>query len=358
MNRSLKHALAVITAYLLLTILLTWPALRHFATGIPGDGFDGWQNYWNLWWVKRALLVNGVWPFFTTAIDAPTGVSLLFHTLNLFNGLWTLPLQLNFGLAAAYNSVVLLSFGLAGYGGYLLCLHTLSRLHPPGRGLTGAAFVGGLIFTMAPFHMAHLLGHMQVFSMIWPPFYVLWLLRTLEPWARPGRPPSPRLWRNIALSALFLGLATLVDWYHTLYLLLFTGLTLLWMLWRNRRFLTTSGSGWLTHPFFGPLMTIAAIGLLFGLALSPLLLPMVRAAGQRPDLETGLFQNITLSADLLAFVLPSEMHPLWGQWAPELPPTSPAPPRSGWYLPDLCRCCWPDSPCGAAGGKRQSNSGR
>ena len=50
-------------------------------------------------------------------------------------------------------------------------------------------------------------------------------------------------------------------------------------------------------------------------ALSPLLLPLVQNAGRRPDLDTGLFQNITLSADLLAFVLPSEMHPLWGEWA-------------------------------------------
>ena len=42
---------------------------------------------------------------------------------------------------------------------------------------------------------------------------------------------------------------------------------------------------------------------------------MVREAGNRPDLQTGLAQNIILSADLLAFFLPSEMHPLWGEWA-------------------------------------------
>jgi hypothetical protein len=128
MKPSFKSHLLALAGYLLLTIAMTWPATRYFTGGIPGDGFDGWQNYWNLWWVKQALLVLGSNPYFTHLLDAPTGVSLLFHTLNIFNGLWTLPIQLNFGLAAAYNSVVLLSFVLAGFGGYLLSLYTLSRL--------------------------------------------------------------------------------------------------------------------------------------------------------------------------------------------------------------------------------------
>src|SRR6185503_6737823 len=125
--------------------------------------------------------------------------------------------------------VVLVSFTLAGYGGYLLSLHTLTHLsrakgslRPFGSriGLRPAAFVGGLVFTMSPFHMAHLLGHMQVFSMIWPPFYVLWLLRTLQP-PSPSRRGAGGEVRNVAITCLFLILATLVDWYHTLYLLLF-----------------------------------------------------------------------------------------------------------------------------------------
>jgi hypothetical protein len=57
------------------------------------------------------------------------------------------------------------------------------------------------------------------------------------------------------------------------------------------------------------------IGLGFALGLAPVLGPMIQDAGNRPDLETGLLQNITLSADLLAFVTPSEMHPWWGEWA-------------------------------------------
>ncbi len=355
--------LLALAAYFLLTVLMTWPTALHLTEAIPGDGFDGWQNYWNLWWVKKALLVLGTNPYFTPYLYPPTGTNLLFHTLNIFNSLWALPLQLNFGLAIAYNSIVFFSFVLAGYGGYLLSLYTLSRLKlPPTTGLRLAAFVGGLVFTMSPFHMAHLLGHMQVFSMIWPPFYVLWLLRTLQPWT-----PSPTYSRrNAVLTCLFLILATLVDWYHTLYLLIFTGLVLLWTLWRQGR--ASSGQGSRVAggrgagsrraegrraeeqrskgaeenvsrsslfapqspvpaprsslfaprsslPVLRPLWLVLGIGLAFVLVFSPLLLPMIREARTRPELQVGLEQSITLSADLLAFFLPSEMHPLWGQWA-------------------------------------------
>lgn len=329
MKKHPRHTLLVLTAYLLLTIVMTWPTALHLSEAIPGDGFDGWQNYWNLWWVKQALLNLRTNPYFTDFLYAPTGVSLLFHTLNIFNALWTLPIQLNFGLAIAYNSVVFASFVLAGYGGYLVSLDMLARLYLPVKpGLRPAAFVGGLVFTMSPFHMAHLLGHMQVFSMIWPPFYVLWLLRTLEPWPSPEPTfVSRRKWRDVWLTCLFLILATLVDWYHTLYLLIFTGLALLWTLWQRwirlrSRVASEEGQNlgsrstlhtvrYLLRPFW----LLIAVSLGFAVVLSPLLLPMVRAASSRPDLQTGLIQNITLSADLLAFVIPSEIHPLWGNWA-------------------------------------------
>ena len=312
---------------------MTWPSILYITNGIPGDGFDGWQNLWNLWWVKRALLEQGANPYFTTLVDAPNGVSLFFHTLNIFNGLWTFPVQLNFGLIPAYHAVVLFSFVMAGYGGYLLALYTLSQFYPTTAGLRPAAFVGGLVFTMSPFHMAHLLGHMQVFSMVWPPFYVLWLLRTLQPWSTDVTPHA-RQWRNITLTSLFLILATLVDWYHTLYLLMFTVLVLGWTIWQRRSLRQGSRAagqqGSKNHSslvtrhlslvichlsLVTPLWLVLAIGLIFSLTLSPILIPMLRSASARPDLDTGLFQNITLSADLLAYVLPSEMHPLWGAWA-------------------------------------------
>jgi hypothetical protein len=105
--------------YLALTLSLTFPLVRQFTSAIPGDSFDGWQNYWNLWWLRSALLDAHTHPFFTPMLFHPTGVSLLFHTLNPFNGLVALPVQVAWGLLPAYNFIVLLSFTVGGMGAYL-----------------------------------------------------------------------------------------------------------------------------------------------------------------------------------------------------------------------------------------------
>src|SRR5437763_16187445 len=98
--------LAVLAGYLLLAVAFAWPLALNAGSAIPGDGFDGLQNYWNLWWVQHALLDLQTSPFFTNLLFYPRGASLYFHTLNIFNGLWSLPIQLLAGLAITYNAVI------------------------------------------------------------------------------------------------------------------------------------------------------------------------------------------------------------------------------------------------------------
>ena len=89
---ALSHLL-VLGGYFVATLLFTWPLAANLSAAIPGDSFDGWQNYWNQWWIKQALIDRLVWPLHTDILYAPTGVNLYFHTLNPFNGLATLPVQ-------------------------------------------------------------------------------------------------------------------------------------------------------------------------------------------------------------------------------------------------------------------------
>ncbi len=297
-HRALRRTAIVLAAYALLTLGMTYPVVRHFFSAIPGDGFDGWQNYWNLWWVRQALLVEHRHPFFTDMLYHPTGVSLLFHTLNPFNGFTFLPVQLAANLFAAYNSVVLFSFAVGGLGSYLLGRYALRRAPEPAR--TWGAFLAGAIYTFSPVHFAHLLGHMQVFSLEWIPFYVLYLWRGVDR-AREGA-LTPR---DVALPALFLILTGLCDWYFVLYCLLFTGLVWLYLLWRRQ--MTTRIVLW-----------TLGIGTLFILPLSPLLWPMVMEARRYDFMVPSPDQVYTLSADLLAFLTPNEFHPLWGDMAARL----------------------------------------
>ena len=132
---SFAHLLAL-AGYFGATLLFTWPLAGSLATAIPGDSFDGWQNYWNQWWIKLALVDRLTWPLHTDILYAPTGVNLYFHTLNPFNGLATLPIQLAGGLIPAYNAVVFMSWVLAGYGMFLLARWVIG---PMSRGPTNAS---------------------------------------------------------------------------------------------------------------------------------------------------------------------------------------------------------------------------
>lgn len=312
----------VLCGYLLLTLLMTWPLAAQFTTVIPGDAFDGWQNYWNFWWLKVALVERVQNPYFTDLLFAPTGVSLYFHTLNPLNGLVTLPVQLAAGLIPAYNCVVLVSWVLAGYGVWLLARWVIGRALPA-HGATSesiadlAAFVAGAIFTFAPVHMAHLLGHTQVMALEWLPFYVLALLRGMarvgagKPWLRDG-----------LLAGLFLTFAGLCDWYFVLYLFLFTAVVLFlaWLSILVRREWQWS----LAIRLVGP---AALAGLVFAILLAPILGPMIYEATHydfmvRPSSDLYIF-----SATLMDFLLPNRMNMFFrdsgfNDWGNQIAPVS------------------------------------
>lgn len=311
------HVLALVL-YAALTIVLTWPLARNLNSAIPGDGFDGWQNYWNLWWIKTALIERIQSPLVTDLLYYPTGVSLYFHTLNPFNGLVSLPVQLSGSVLLAYNFVVLISFTLSGYGAFLLALWLLRRATIGWRSRYAAAFVAGAIFTFAPFHFAHLLGHMQVFAYQWIPFTVLYLLKGMEGWAQAGKHPTrdgatvpaPRArarlsrYRDPALAGFFLALAGLCDWYFGLYLGLFTGVAVLWTWLAHMRALGWWGALWRA------VAPSAAAGVVAVVILSPMLVPMVREAVQYDFMVRPESDLYILSATAVDFILPNRLHAL------------------------------------------------
>jgi hypothetical protein len=334
--RHCNHHLKALLGYLVLTLIMTFPLVTEFTTAIPGDGFDGWQNYWNLWWVKKALLDLGTNPFFCDYVYYPTGASLYFHTLNIFNGLLTVPIQAIFGLTVAYNFVVVFSFVVGGYGTYLLVYQLGAG--SSSRSLQGklAAFVAGLVFAFSPYHFAHLLGHMQLVSLEWLPFYVLFTVKALDrsqiapagfAIQRPGgglqiRREQKRDLLNLKRmccwlahswpAAVFLVLTFLCEWgYYVMYLAMFTLLYAGYVTWKEH-----SSSHSLRGRIWEPAARAGLIWLLFIVLVSPILVPMAVEAIKTTEYLTPSFeQSLSLSADLLAFFTPNEMHPLWGDWA-------------------------------------------
>jgi hypothetical protein len=277
---TLRHLLPLFL-YGLLTVLVTYPLILHFGSRLPSDGGDALQNYWNYWWTGRAL-ATGQNPYWTPYLYAPYGAPLYLHTLNLFNGLVSLPVQWAFGLIPAYNSVVFLSFILAGYFAYLLVAEISgSRL---------AGFVGGVVYAFGSYHMTHLLGHMNLLASEWLPAYILCLIRASGATGR--RRTSYAL---AAVGALLL--LMLCDWQYVIFAVLFTLL--------YAPVVSAARRSW------SPFLVATAIGILWALLAAPLIWPtiaQIQSGTTDPPTAAQVRQH---SADLLACVTPSQLATLW-----------------------------------------------
>jgi hypothetical protein len=276
----LQHLLPLFL-YSLIAVLATYPLILHFGSQLPSDGGDALQNYWNYWWTGRAL-ASGQNPYWTPYLYAPYGAPLYLHTLNLFNGVVSLPVQWAFGLIPAYNSVVFLSFILAGYFAYLLVAEVSgSRL---------AGFVGGIVYAFGSYHMTHLLGHMNLLSSEWLPAYILCLIRASGTIGR-------RRTRYALAAVGALVLLMFCDWQYVIFAVLFTLL--------YAPVVSVARRSW------SPFLVAAAIGIFWAILAAPLIWPtimQVQSGTTDPPTAAQVRQH---SADLLAFVTPSQLATLW-----------------------------------------------
>lgn len=286
--------LAVIALYLGLALVFTWPLLLHFSEAIPGDGHDGWQMVWNLWWVRYAL-EHGQNPFQTDLIFYPQGTGLYLHALNALNGLLSLPAQFLTGSAIpGYNFIVLFALTTSAYGAFCLARYLW--------GNSGAALIAGVAFGFSSYHFDHLLGHLNLISSEFIPFYILFFLKTLnraQGWLKPAL---------LAVVTLVCGM--LLELQYVLYLAIFS---LLYLLYASGMALIRKWRG--TGQRLSALGSIwgrsALIGLIFLLVTLPLTVPMLNEALNNPN-TIPLRQDAIYSTDLLAYFYPSPFHPLWG----------------------------------------------
>ncbi len=291
----------IIFSYGLLALAFTWPLATQFNSNLPGQNLDTWQTLWNFDWLHDAIL-SFQNPYFTHRLFAPEGTTLLYHTLAPANWLMGLPAQLLFGNFAAYNSVVFLSFALSGYAVWLFVRYLTANNNP-------AAYLAGFIFAFAPYRTAQLLGHLNLVSTQWLVFYIYFLWRILDETSASGKLLvfGRRHWRLWLAATFFLMLNIFTDWYYVFFLLIFTALLLLWRLLTQRR-------NWrqiLTATFLA-----GSGGLLFGL---PLIEAMLQRARSAPALAFSSDLSLSYSADLLAYFIPSVLHPLWGNYRQYIP---------------------------------------
>jgi hypothetical protein len=274
--------------YILTSLIVTWPIITHLRGWVPGFG-DWGQNMWALWWTRHALLNLAQTPFFTNYLFYPEGVTLLFHPLDVSDGLLALPLYGILGGDVTYNLMILLSFVLGGWGAYLLALYLTQH--------RGASFVAGLVFVLSPYHFLRIdLGHLNLSTLQWIPFYVLFLLKFIQQGSK----------RSAGLAILFLAFGALNSWYYVIYCGL---LTLAILFWPNSpqksRAMSWPQSGVLRLGRIALILTITII------ILSPLLLPMFQLLGTTT--LVGEHNPVRHSVDLFSFWVPGPPS-TWAAW--------------------------------------------
>ncbi|MFN2202890.1 MAG: hypothetical protein ACK2UO_16950, partial [Caldilineaceae bacterium] len=312
----LRLHLIVIVLYAILAVILSWPLIVNLSKAVPGVpqwAFDESTFLWNTWYLKHSLVDNLSSPLHTDLIWYPLGIDLVLYTYNFFHALISQPLMLAANLPFASNVSLLLSTILSGYGVFLLVLWLFASRKPAGIGeLSGTpvavvAFAGGLLYAFASNRAIYAtLGHYDMVTTQWIPFYALALIRSLD-----LRLPHRARLRTAALAGLFLAFNGLAEMITALFLGIFTVIVVMCVLWdglrhRNRN---TGASG----SLFGSIvLSGAAIGVTAFVVWSPVLIPIIVQFLTEDFSLQGWGEAIPLSTDLLGWFTPTVLHPVFG----------------------------------------------
>lgn len=280
----LRDLLLVIALFCGLSVLFTWPMVLHLGEMVPGPPHqDQYQNLWNLWWAKFSLFNLRTNPFHTDYLLYPYGADLYLHTLDLTNGLLSVPFRL-FSLVFAYNAVLFVGLVLTGVATYLFALELgLNRL---------GAVLAGILMVFSPVHLRYIKGEIEFVNFGWFIFYLLVLLKLEK--SGPGLN-----WRYIVGGGLMIALAG----YTSAYQLVWLGfITLFWLVkevWLHRARVSRWFLNWLAGW---------ALGLLL---LSPWLVGgMMEFGSGRVHTEESLDYLSGAGVSLGSFLVPHYVNPL------------------------------------------------
>jgi hypothetical protein len=123
--RHWPREVAVLAAFIVAGIIVTWPRATYLAGRMPASG-DQALYVWSFWWVAHQIVHLGN-PWFTSYLAAPVGIQLGFDTLMPLLGAVMAPVTLIFGPAVTFNLLAIVLPGLTCYA-----MYRVGRLWLPG----------------------------------------------------------------------------------------------------------------------------------------------------------------------------------------------------------------------------------
>jgi len=274
-----RDILLATCGYIFLTCLFFSPLLGSFNETLIGPLEDNQIFYWNFWWAEKALLNPQIPFFYSQDIYYPEGDSLIFQSFTFYNLGLGLLMSPFWSRITFYNFLILHSFVLAGLGTYCL-IHYLI-------GNRSLAFLGGIIFAFNPSHYAHALHHLNIASIQFFPFFLLFYIRALQHKKK----------MDFVFCGLFFFLNTLCSWYYLIFMIYFMLFAYLYLaIQRKSIFLKDA----LLLNFICAFSTF--------ILLNPLLLRMMEMGFKGKVIGEG-GHNFFVT-DLFGFLIPHAYHPL------------------------------------------------
>jgi hypothetical protein len=286
----IKHALSawlrrdglVIALYLLATVVMTYPLVfRLDNRWLAYRDIDTYTKLWDHWWFTHTISAGQPLNY-TRDLFYPIGLDLTFHSIS-----WTTTVLMwlvtpLLGSIAAYNFNILFAVLTSAYAAYLL-IRTLVQHR-------GAAWLGGLVFSFAPYHIAHTGGHPDLTQMAVIPLAVLFFTRAL----------TRSSIRTALLAALMVGLVCFTG----LYLFEFTVIGLL------PAFIYTAFTQkrWRVPRFW---LVLIIFGLASALLTSPRIVPLLSSPDALSSVVEEKYSADTMQTDLLAYITPSQFNPIF-----------------------------------------------
>jgi len=139
------------------------------ASAALGVGGDPQLAIWFLNWQAFAL-AHGHNLVFTTYLDAPDGVNLMWNTTAPLIGVALAPLTLTLGAVFAYNAAETLGLAASALASFVMIRRYVGARDAIG---TIAALIGGALYGFSPYMAAHALGHPPLVTVFTPPLMLL-----------------------------------------------------------------------------------------------------------------------------------------------------------------------------------------
>lgn len=288
-RRALWYFLIVLM-YTVLTIILTYPVAFTIGTEVPG-GWDAFQWMTTFWYTNFAIFHPDVTTLTYSSLNFyPAGIPVTPFS-SAFNQVITLILLPIFQIQVIYSILWLVSFILAAFGTFLLVRYLTKNDY--------AAFISGIIFAFAPYHMAHGLGHMGATTIQWIPFCAFFFMKVFREGGL----------KNCILAGIFYILVAMSDLQYMIFMGIFIGIL---FVYEHYTSLQVNG-GFKSEAHKSILIKYLIIGLVAFSVILPLTITDIQVASSGNNfLKPDPKEAITYSTDLLSFFLPSTIHPLFG----------------------------------------------